>query len=334
MSSEPAFRPVVPAAPMPPAGLRLVRRARVPFWLWPVLGWCRLELPAWGRLYRWCGGEDERRWRAAGRRTVRGKWHGCTLDLDLGNWSERLSWFLARYHDLALQMLLRRLLRPGDAFVDVGANHGLLTVLGAHLVGPAGTVVAFEPNPEAAAAIAGHVGRNRLGNVSLHPCGLGEVAGDGVLHVFAGHDGWGSLSGAAPAGAALSQTHRITVRRGDEMLAGLAAGTPVVCKIDVEGWEVAVLRGLRQTLARLRPALVLEVVPEHLHRAGSSVDELLGFLHEQGYRPFGVRAARRLLRRRLELVRWTPGLPGCEPDVLFLPDNGAHRPRLQALLRR
>jgi precorrin-6B methylase 2 len=69
------------------------------------------------------------------------------MELDLAAWSERSAYFLGRFYDLNLQMLMIQILKPGDRFVDIGANIGMLSILAARLVGPSGRVESFEPNP-------------------------------------------------------------------------------------------------------------------------------------------------------------------------------------------
>jgi FkbM family methyltransferase len=130
-------------------------------------------------------------------------------------------------------------IHPGDTVWDIGANVGLYTRRFAALTGPHGLVVAFEPSPinftrlEQACA--------PLANVQLHRCGLGDVAGR--LHLQQGADALGATSrvGAAEEGIA------VDIRVGDEMIAS-GLPPPNVVKLDVEGFEVEVLRGLSHAL--------------------------------------------------------------------------------------
>src|SRR5215210_1011896 len=69
--------------------------------------------------------------------------------------------FTGRYEPQETQ-LASRMLRPGDVFVDVGANWGYFSLAAAHWVGPRGTVIAFEPEPRLFELLAGNVAANRL----------------------------------------------------------------------------------------------------------------------------------------------------------------------------
>lgn len=148
---------------------------------WRLLqGYVRRELPGWGRLYAALGGHDETRWQNAGIRTSQGKLHGYRMPLDLSNWSERLSYFLGRYHDLPLQLAMRLAVRPGDTFVDVGANLGMITLLACRLVGDSGRVLACEPNPRLADRLEVLARDNGIEHLDVARTALGEI---GRAHV-------------------------------------------------------------------------------------------------------------------------------------------------------
>ncbi|MBK8101072.1 MAG: FkbM family methyltransferase [Planctomycetes bacterium] len=306
-------------------------RPRLPLPYRLALPYLRAELPAWGRLYQLAGGNQHRRWHGQGRAIVRGKLHGYEMELDLGNWSERLTFSLGRYHDLPIQVALRALLRPGDTFVDIGANLGMLSLLGARLVGDQGQVVACEPNPTLRARLDALVQRNHLTNFQVVAAAFGNASGTAELHEYAGHSGWGSLSTAGPGGMPPTRTHTVPLVTGDQAFADLPA-RPTVMKIDVEGHEVPVLQGLRRTLGDRQPAVFLEVADAHQRRAGHSAAAMCGELERLGYAGFALTMPRTLRGRRLRLVP----IAACresEFDALFAPARGPLAERITALLR-
>jgi len=94
----------------------------------------------------------------------------------------------------------------------------------------------------------------------------------------------------------------VTVKTCDSVL--LAHAQPITfVKIDVEGFETRVLRGMSRTLDRWRPMITTEVLAEWLERAGSSVDELFELMSSLGYQPFGMRTVPHRMSRRLALER-------------------------------
>ena len=218
-------------------------------------------------------------------------------------------------HEASTIRLMRRLLaddrRAGRApvLLDVGTNTGV------HLVACAGlcdAALGCEPwapmrhRAEASLAASG------FSHVRLLPCGLGEASADLPFAVPQGTN-LGTGSFATGQGELMAQ-----VRRGDEICAeeGLL---PTLIKIDTEGFELPVLRGLSEVLRTAQPAVVFEVGGTGEERAATvrAVSALLG----DGYRFFG-------LRRSLEQPRLFPLRPStrCENALAWPLRRGAQPP--------
>jgi FkbM family methyltransferase len=256
----------------------------------------RRELPGWGAFYRSLVGSHNRDWLWQGERPrwVRGKLHDYEMSLRIGGWSNRFTFFLERFYDLPTQLLMARVLRPGDTFVDVGANEGMMTLLGARLVGPSGHVISFEPNPVSRGILESNLERNRIASVELHASGLGDQAGE--LNLFVPHVNSGEGSFTTPADVSTGDYVRCPIKVGDEVLGDRR---PRLIKIDVEGFETRVLRGLVATLESARPVIVLEMIAGHLARDGQSPQSLCEWLAARGYQ--GKRLSLRG-RHKLELL--------------------------------
>lgn len=251
-------------------------------------------------------------WREMPDAVIRGKWHGFKMKLDRSDWSQCSTYFLGRYYELGVQRTLDRLLRDGDTFVDVGANIGMISLHARSLVGPNGSIVCFEPNPECADLVAEHMAMNGISNVSLRRCALADAPGTLNLNLTSEHTGTATL--AKVSGSVRSM--QVAVCVGDDELAGVV---PRLIKIDVEGFELEVLKGLKKTLARHKPFIITELVEEHLNRAGTSSAEVARFLAQLGYKPQGIGTARSPVRHDVKLHPmlaptpdfsdwlWTPG---------------------------
>jgi len=104
------------------------------------------------RLLSMLGGGDQRdgSWIDAPRRfrTFHDRSLEATVHVDLADWRGRWHYYPGRYYDPINQILIRRLLRPGDTYIDVGANVGMHTLLASRTVGPAGRTYSFEPHPD------------------------------------------------------------------------------------------------------------------------------------------------------------------------------------------
>ncbi len=181
----------------------------------------------------------------------------------------------------AVQEALQERLRPGDVVYDIGANVGFITVLAARLVEPAGRVVAFEPLPANVAALRHNIDLNQLDNVTVIDAAVGAASGTAGL-VLAEEPTWARLAprGGEPAsdsprshadgptgtptghgakGAAAPAAIEVRVVSVDGLLAAGALPPPTLVKIDVEGAELDVVRGMTATLRRYGPILLCEM---------------------------------------------------------------------------
>ncbi|HVV37371.1 MAG TPA: FkbM family methyltransferase [Acidimicrobiales bacterium] len=149
---------------------------------------------------------------------------------------------------------LRQHLRPGDVFVDVGANKGDFALFAARLVGAGGRVIAVEPEPTNADWIERSVARNHYANVEVVRVALAERDGDAVLHLGE-KSGWHSLL--STEGVATTGEVTVPTQTLDAMLAARDVDHVDAIKIDVEGAEERVLAGAAATFSGDHPMLVL-----------------------------------------------------------------------------
>lgn len=149
---------------------------------------------------------------------------------------------------------LAALLPKGGTFVDIGANVGNHSLYAALFL-EAGRVIPFEPNPKAYRLLIQNMLINDVADqieFSKLGCGVSDVAQDG----FAVEDRTRNLGGTRM----IEEGGSLQVFRADDLL---AEESPDVIKIDVEGMELAVLRGLTGVLARCKPAIQIEIDVEH-----------------------------------------------------------------------
>jgi FkbM family methyltransferase len=197
-------------------------------------------------------------------------------------------------HHRALAPVIARLV-PTDAVVfDVGAHAGQFTKLFARAASQ-GRVYAFEPGSYARAILRTAVWLNRLGNVEIVPLALGAAAGLARLQVpvkASGSYGFGLSHLGAPAERwrAVAQ-ELVALSTIDAVAAALALDRLDFIKADIEGWELALLRGGEQTLRRFRPSLLIELSQPHLARAGDRLADAFAFLQELGYAAFELTRA-------------------------------------------
>lgn len=174
--------------------------------------------------------------------------------------------------------MIAGLLRPGDVFVDVGANIGYFTLLASQIVAPTGRVIAVEANPRTFALLEANVRLNRCANVDLRHVAAGETPGFASMFERepgnAGGDQVDFATTADHSGIAVERLDRIV---GDQVVR--------LIKLDIEGAEAKALRGATGLLERAdAPDLVFEFTPHFLEGMGDAPRELIGLLERLGYR--------------------------------------------------
>jgi FkbM family methyltransferase len=190
---------------------------------------------------------------------------------------------LYRYGRFDLDVeIVRRLLQPGDIFVDGGANVGLFTLAAATRVGPGGCVIAFEPAPWARKALLRNIALNRFHWVRVEGTALGESRTKAPFLALPGAGaGLSSLTPNATDGGGEWLT--VDVAPLDEAVPLELWGRLSLMKLDLEGAEHQALLGAQKLLREAQPDLLLEVSDENLRRAGSSETMLLRLLRTAGY---------------------------------------------------
>ena len=172
-------------------------------------------------------------------------------------------------------------IRPGDAAADVGANKGSHLPWLSRAAGPRGRVVAFEPQADLAAYLVRVCRAARLDNVEIQASGVSQRAGELTLRVpGGGGPSPGASFEASIARGSPGRELRVPVVSLDEHFRSEPRRIAAI-KIDVEGHELAVLRGAVGILERHAPLLVVELETRHVGDAG--VAEALAFLSERGY---------------------------------------------------
>jgi FkbM family methyltransferase len=161
-----------------------------------------------------------------------------------------------------VQQALGELVKPGQTVYDVGANIGFFTILCSRLVGPQGRVYAFEPIPQNLVTLRHNIELNGLTNVVIVEKALSSSTGTAEMFVSP----WSAFHSLNVDGATKQDNHgseagEISVETVtlDEFVQGDDVRTPDLLKIDVEGAELIVVEGMRETLRSAQPLLLCEL---------------------------------------------------------------------------
>lgn len=167
-------------------------------------------------------------------------------------------------------------LRPGDCFVDVGANIGTYAIMARSIVGADGHVDGFEPHPVAARRFRENVELNGMTNVVVHAAAVSDRAGR--LEFIDGSDVSNRVKSAQDDG------RRTIVVPAVNLDAALPPRRYAMGKIDVEGYETLAFRGATAHLVDANPPIwQIEILDHALAKAGSSRAELVALLEQLGY---------------------------------------------------
>jgi FkbM family methyltransferase len=168
-------------------------------------------------------------------------------------------------------------LRPGDTFYDVGANYGLFSIFVGKTVGDRGQVVAFEPDSQTCELLLANERLNQVRSIRLFRKALGEEEKREPLFVG------GSLVAQEGNLPERGVAEVVDVVPGDRFVSAEKLTIPRAVKIDVEGFEYSVLRGLAQTLANPACELLCCEVHPGLLPKGVTVDTVKEFVNSLGF---------------------------------------------------
>jgi FkbM family methyltransferase len=228
----------------------------------------------YGRLHAW----QRRGWlRPLSAVLLRGELSvlgGMGVRLRLGGatftpWGAQAYAVLTGTHEVQIQEALRRSVGAGDVVWDVGANIGALSLVAARVVGPAGRVIAIEPEAACAAAIRDNAARNGMSWLDVREVAATDRTREVELVVVA-DSLWTRL--ASVGDHELATERRVVPGRA---LDDLDAPAPALIKIDVEGAELDVLAGMRRLLAEVKPIVICEM--HGLNRAFCAAMDAAGY---------------------------------------------------------
>jgi FkbM family methyltransferase len=293
----------------------------------------------WLQMYQAIGGggfDDDAsidsRWPGGDQDSIQTRRHRLKLFLNLQTWPERRTYFSGDYFQQELEMLLEALLRPGDQFLDIGANIGMISLLASPLIGRQGVGFSFEPNPVIFAKLARHFEANKVTNLEAVPFALADRESVARLTIPDRNSGCGSLAEGSESGEA-ARVFEVKTVPGHRYLERLDSSRPTVVKIDVEGYEVKVLRGIEEILDWPDVAFIIEINEPMLEKAGDSSGTIFDLFADRGYRPCLFSVQRGRMSKKLSISKADQVDQDDWCDVLFMnPNSRLYRERIASFL--
>ena len=193
------------------------------------------------------------------------KHHHTGAPVRLHSFRHKGYWWHGAKREAETMEAFRRVLRPGDTVIEVGAHIGYIALFFSHLVGPRGRVITFEPGENNLPYVRANVARHP--NVRLVEKAVGDRAATMKLNIenLTGQnnsliDHFEGLAANQRAAAVATEVRAVDVEVITlDSFCTAEALRPALLKIDVEGFEHEVLLGAREVLATHRPIVMVEV---------------------------------------------------------------------------
>lgn len=197
----------------------------------------------------------------------------------------QLFWQGFQEADEGVLRLIKRHLPEDGTFLDIGANIGSFTLVGAR-VAKRGRVHSFEPSDHHFRRLSHNVALNGFGNVTLNKLGLSDQPGSATLFLPSvsgqmNNSGAASLYAASAPGAQV--TEEVALVTLDDYVRDHGISRIDLIKIDIEGAEFIALRGARATLEKFRPIVLMEMDKDSMQRACCKAEDILEFWRALGY---------------------------------------------------
>lgn len=214
---------------------------------------------------------------------VRKVMNDIVFEYDLAGYHGTAPMYFGSYALLIIEAM-KRFLPPGGTFCDVGANIGYLSAVAAGLVGLAGEVHCFEPVPAYAERLERLARLNPNHKITVNACAAGETPGNSTIYVTQ-EAGQSTMVPAYKPVAEISMKFEIPVVRLDRYIEDHEFRRLDLIKIDAEGFELPILKGLERYFqaTRHRPAIICEIAPRAYALLGRNISQLAEFMSAHGY---------------------------------------------------
>lgn len=202
-------------------------------------------------------------------------------------WIPKINWttILNKYEQY-MAHALKSHLNPGDTFWDIGANIGIFSMFAAKVTGPKGRVFSFEPAPDVFELLSTNI--QKIASIKAVQCGVGNAD---TVATFASQGD--SAAGSFVENVTKMNEHfhpntpiqkvEVNIRKVDTLVEELGS-RPNIAKIDVEGFEIEVLKGADILLSTSHPILIIEIHPPQIVLSDGNEDMIFAILKKHCYK--------------------------------------------------
>lgn len=222
-------------------------------------------------------------------------------------------------YEFEIVQLLKRYLKPGGVFVDIGANTGYFSGLALGLVGKTGQVHSFEPVPRYHKYICEMAELNSGYKLYANNCASGNMTEKTEFFVNRINVGGSSLLHDYFPKEEMGETISVDVKRLDDYLLEKQVEHVSLIKIDTQGWELQVLEGITGFLKAHPddlPPIIVEVTPSAFELSGRDIKDMEMLMTDMGYEAYCICHG-----HRIDIKKITRS----SEDVLFVPSKNKRR---------
>jgi FkbM family methyltransferase len=196
---------------------------------------------------------------------------------------QHLFWY--EYYEKPVEAGLKKFLKADSIFIDIGANVGYFSLYASRLA-PQGKVIAFEPVSHLFEALQKNIEVNNITNIKAVQVAIGAANEERDIYIAA-TDNAGMSSFGKPENYS-GKKELVKVYSFDSWFALSGLEKVDLVKIDVEGFELAALKGMKETINRFKPFILIEANPQTLSYFQLTVPDLLKYAAELSYLPFVI----------------------------------------------
>jgi len=219
------------------------------------------------------------------------KINGVLFEFDF-NYDAAIKSMYTGGYEMDIVDVMKKVLKEGDTFIDVGANIGYISSVAAGFVGKTGEVHSFEPVPEYFYRLKNMADLNSDYKIKVNQCALGEKCGQENIKISnLNNIGWNTMvPNFLKDGKKVKEILKIPVIRLDKYIKDKALMNISLIKIDVEGFEFPVLMGLSDYFieSKHRPIIICEINPFACSLLGYELGGLSDFMNSYGYSAYNL----------------------------------------------
>lgn len=226
---------------------------------------------------------------------------------------QQLFWY--GHYEKELGDLIKKVLKPGDVFVDIGANIGYFSLLAANYQ-PTAKIISIEPAKSVFEKLKGNISVNNFQNIIPVNAAVGEINEEKDLFLSS-PDNLGMSSFKEPENYS-GRKEKVQVINLDGWFKSSGLSKIDLIKLDVEGSELSALKGMKEILMNYQPLIIVEVNPGTLSLFDLEPTDIFTFLYQLNYKGFQISESNQLLEINYNNIHQTVNVLFSPKDKEFL----------------